>query len=165
MFELKPLSIDAIPNALEKAKHYRLLNQPWQTESICRDILEVQPDHHQAQINLILAMTDQFPIMDRIFEARELCARLTDEYERLYYRGLVAERSGKASLGKTGPRVRYIAYQYYRKAMDFYEKAEKVRPIDNQDVVLRWNACVRTLSEFKLEPSPEEDTVEPLLDV
>jgi hypothetical protein len=103
--------------------------------------------------------------MDRTFEARELCARLTDEYERLYYRGLVAERSGKASLGKTGPRVRYIAYHHYRKAMDFYEKAEKLRPVDNQDVVLRWNACVRTLSEFKLEPSPEEDTVEPLLDV
>ena len=45
MFELKPLSPDSIPNALEKAKHYRLLNEPWQAESIFRDILNIEPNH------------------------------------------------------------------------------------------------------------------------
>ncbi len=39
MFELKPLSPQAIPAALEKAKHYRLLNEPGAAESICLDIL------------------------------------------------------------------------------------------------------------------------------
>ena len=28
MFELKPLSPDAVPAAIDKAKHYRLLNEP-----------------------------------------------------------------------------------------------------------------------------------------
>ena len=37
MFDLKPLSKDAIPAALSKAERYRLLNEPWQAESICRD--------------------------------------------------------------------------------------------------------------------------------
>ena len=165
MFELKPLSREAIPHALEKAKHYRLLNQPWQTESICRDILKVLPGDHQATLNLILAITDQFPIIDRSYEAKALCKQLPEEYERLYYVGLIAERLGKAALGRSGPRVKYIAYEHYRRAMDFYEKSEAISPASNQDAVLRWNACVRTITQFKLESSPEEDRVEPLLDV
>ena len=40
MFELKPLSQDAIPKALERADRYRLLNEPAEAESICLDILE-----------------------------------------------------------------------------------------------------------------------------
>ena len=35
MFELKPLSREAIPRALEKAERYRLLNEPAEAESIC----------------------------------------------------------------------------------------------------------------------------------
>ncbi|MBK8504309.1 MAG: hypothetical protein IPL46_20135 [Saprospiraceae bacterium] len=165
MFELKPLSKEAIPHALEKAAHYRLLNQPWQTESICRDILQVHPGDHQALLNLILAITDQFPIIDRSFEAKELCKQLPEEYERLYYVGLIAERLGKAALGRSGPRVKYIAYEHYRTALEYYERSEQISPIGNQDAVLRWNACVRTIAHFKLESSPDEDRVESLLDV
>ena len=45
MFELKPLSREAFPAALEKAERYRLLNEPLEAESICRDILAVDPDN------------------------------------------------------------------------------------------------------------------------
>jgi hypothetical protein len=38
MFELKTLSKKAIPQALAKAQHYRLLNEPLEAESICLDI-------------------------------------------------------------------------------------------------------------------------------
>ena len=32
-------------NAVAKAKQYRVLNQPAEAESICRDILEVEPEN------------------------------------------------------------------------------------------------------------------------
>ena len=59
MFELKPLSPDAIPQALEKAHHYRLLNEPAEAESICLDVLEIDPDNQQALVTLLLALTDR----------------------------------------------------------------------------------------------------------
>ncbi len=59
-FELKLLTKDAIPEALEKAHRYRLLNEPWQAESICLDILRVEPANQAALITLLLAITDQF---------------------------------------------------------------------------------------------------------
>ncbi len=37
MFELKRLSDEAIPAALEKALRYRLLDEPAEAESICHD--------------------------------------------------------------------------------------------------------------------------------
>lgn len=45
MFELKPLSEGAIPKALKKAERYRLLNEPRQAESICQDVLSIDPDN------------------------------------------------------------------------------------------------------------------------
>jgi len=43
MDQFKPLEKLAIPAAIEKAKHYRLLNESSAAESICRDILRVEP--------------------------------------------------------------------------------------------------------------------------
>ena len=43
MFALKPISRDSLDGALAKAERYRLLNEPNEAESICRDILEVAP--------------------------------------------------------------------------------------------------------------------------
>ena len=60
MFELKVLSREAIPKALERAERYRLLNEPGEAESICIDVLRVEPDNRQAVVMLLLALTDQF---------------------------------------------------------------------------------------------------------
>ena len=60
MFQLKTISRESVPGALEKAERYRLLNEPWQTESICSDILEADPGNVKAVITLLLARTDQF---------------------------------------------------------------------------------------------------------
>jgi hypothetical protein len=51
MAELKQLHKDAIPAALEKAERYRLLNEPGEAESICLDILAVDPDNQRAVIS------------------------------------------------------------------------------------------------------------------
>lgn len=49
VFELKPLSKKAIPRAIEKADRYRLLNEPSDAESICLDVLAVDPENQRAR--------------------------------------------------------------------------------------------------------------------
>lgn len=167
MFQLKLLSKESIPKAVTRAKHYRLLNEPRQAESICMDILSIEPDHQLAILILILAKTDRFGTEQRnlVAEAKELCDRLSSKYEQQYYHGIVEERMGKAAIKRATPRVKYIAYEHFRTAMEYYEAAEKIRPAGNQDAVLRWNSCVRGIEEFKLEPAKEQDGIQPYLDV
>ncbi len=168
MLEPKPISKDSIPKALERAEHYRLLNEPWQAESICRDILIVEPDNHDAVLNLLLAITDQFSnenISSYASEAKKLCNRLVSDYEQKYYRGIIEERLGKTSLSRNIPRVRYIAYEHYRSAMDFFEEAQEIEPEGHQDAILRWNACLRRIKENKLMRSPDDQHLQPFLDV
>ncbi len=98
--KLKSISKAGIVEALGKAELYRFLNEPGETESICRDILAVEPDNQKAQRILGLAITDQFNggAGDRHPEAERAFAALKDPYERLYYTGLVHERRAKALL-------------------------------------------------------------------
>jgi hypothetical protein len=115
MFELRPLSESAIPRAIAKAERYRLLNEPQEADSICRDILNTDPDNQEVLTMLLLAITDQFGRGDDsvVSEAHRVVDRIRGEYERAYYSGIVCERWIKAQL--------------------------------NEDAVLRWNACVRFL--------------------
>ncbi len=166
MLQLKPLSKDSIPNALTRAKHYRLLNEPWQAESICRDVLKTEPNHQRALLYLILAITDQFGTVKGTssIRAKELCTQLTSKYEQQYYRGIIEERLGKTALKRDSPRVIYIAYEHFQNAMEYYEKAEKIHPENNQDAVLRWNACLRGIKEFNLKPSSDKNRIQPFLE-
>ena len=167
MLNLKQLSKESIPSALVKAKHYRLLNEPWQAESICRDILEVEPDNQKAILYLILAITDQFSARKSAHsnEAKKMCKLLSEEYQQNYYRGIIEERLGKAATRRNIPRAKYIAYEFYRNAMSYYEAAEKIQPENNQDAILRWNACIRAIDEFGLCAAPEDDRTVAFLDV
>lgn len=166
MFELKPLSREAIPGALAKAERYRLLNEPWQAESICLDVLRIDPDNQQALVMLLLALTDQFDegLAGVVAQARELLPRLRGDYERAYYAGIICERQAKARLRKDGPGSGVPAYEWFREAMGWYEKAEAIRPPGNDDALLRWNTCARFLmSHPHLAPGLEE-WVEPYLE-
>ena len=161
-FELKPIHEDAIPEALEKAERYRLLNDPVQAESICRDILRLRPDHEVAIVTIILALTDQFssdPGSAGARTAHQYAGKLDDEYRRLYYGGLIHERQARAMLSRG--RLREDAHDGLRDAMDLYERAERVRPAGNDDVILRWNSCVRTIRRERL--GPRTGTEQPLL--
>jgi hypothetical protein len=60
MTEPKRLSHEAIPAALEKALRYRMLNEPAEAESICHDVLQIDPENQQALVVLLLALTDRF---------------------------------------------------------------------------------------------------------
>jgi len=163
MFDLKPIHREAIPEALAKAERYRLLNEPAEAESICRDILQVDPDHQPALVMLLLALSDQFEQGLPVREARDVVPRLRGDYERAYYSGIICERRAKALYHHHGPGSRFTVYDWLREAMTWYEKAEALRPPGNDDAILRWNTCARFLMRSPhLEPRVEE-RAEPLL--
>jgi hypothetical protein len=156
--KLKAISPDGIPHALEKAERYRLLNDPAQAESICRDVLAVDGDNQTALRALILCLSDQFGAHgagSAAREAREYIVQLDDEYDRAYYTGIVYERETRAYLDRKNV-VRSAAYDGFRHAMDWYERAEALRPPGNVDPMLRWNSCVRAIEREKLEPESRE---------
>lgn len=164
-FELKMLSPDALPAALEKARVYRFLNEPGEAESICRDVLSVDPDNQEALVILLLALTDQFAteVAQAAIDARSALDRLKDPYARAYYMGIVFERRAKAQVHHCVPGYGPRAYEWLREAMRWYERAEAIRPAGNDDALLRWNACARLLmGDQHLTPAVEE-RAEPLL--
>ena len=158
MFELKQLSADAVPAALEKALRYRLLNEPGTAESICHDVLSIEPENQQALGTLLLALTDRFGkgYAVGITQAREVLSHLHDPYERAYYAGIICERRAKAQLKQGHPGSGHDAYELLREAMTWYEKAEALRPAKNDDPLLRWNTCARLIMGNQLTPRPEE---------
>lgn len=147
-FKLKPISRDAIPRAIQKAERYRLLNQSWASESICLDILEIDPDNQQVLIILVLALTDLHSgvAASGVQRAKEYLVRIRNDYQRAYYTGIIAERRGQALLASGGMGSGTMAYESLREAMDWYQKAEVIRPAGNDDAILRWNTCARVLS-------------------
>ena len=158
MLELKRLSKDAIPAALAQAERYRLLNEPAEAESICLDVLEIEPSHQDALITLVLALTDQFPDAGHTrasAAAEKTVLRIPDEYKRHYYTGIIRERRGKAILRHDRPGMGRSVQEWLREAMACYERAEAIRPAGNDEAVLRWNTCARLLLTI---PATEPDT-------
>ena len=143
--ELKTISKSGIAEAISKAELYRFLNEPEEAESICRDILAIEPTHQLALRMLGLALTDQFcgGPSDRGAEAEKIFQSLTDRYERFYYTGILHERRAKAQL-RAG-HLPHTLLPLFEEAMRCFSEAEKIRPADNDDAILRWNRCVRLL--------------------
>jgi hypothetical protein len=164
MFELKPLSRESIAAALDKAMRYRLLNEPGEAESICLDVLRIEPENQQALVILLLALTDRFGrgYAVGVTKAQEVLPRLRDAYERAYYAGIICERRAKCQLQQGGPGSGFEAFEFLREAMTWYEKAEALRPPGNDDALLRWNACARIIMQNNLTARTEDDTEPPL---
>jgi hypothetical protein len=162
--DLKPISRAGIPAALQKAERYRLLNDSSAAESICLDVLEVERDNQQALVMLLLAITDQFPEdhSDGVKRAREVLPRLSDEYKRSYYAGIISERKAKAVLRRGGPGVADVAHDWFTDAMRWYEKAEAMRPAGNDEAILRWNTCERMIGRHEPRRTTQ-DEFEPAL--
>jgi tetratricopeptide (TPR) repeat protein len=158
--KLKPLSPGGIAQALAKVSHYRYLNQSDEAESICLDVLAADPTNQQALRFLGLVLTDQFTggSSDRYGEAEEVFQRLTDPYERTYYTGIAHERRAKAQL-RAGNRP-HALLGLFEEAMRCFEQAEKMRPSDNEDAVLRWNRCSRIIAGLSDFESEDEETFE-----
>ena len=163
MFQIKQISGESIPAAIEKAERYRLLDQPGLAESICLDILEADPQNAKAIIILLLSITDQFSASTSgdVNRARQLLPRLQNEYEKNYYAGIISEREGMAILNRVRG-SQFAVYEWLSEAMEFFEKAEAIRPPGNDDAILRWNSCARLIMRHHLEPINEEYVEPPL---
>ena len=164
-YKLKAIQRDAIRSALDKAVWYRALNEPLEAESICRDVLEIDPENQEAIAALLLALTDQFTrgLKSRYREAKDLAECLTSEYEKEYYSGIISERRAKVQHHQGTPGSGHLAYEGIKTAMAHYERAEKVRPVGNDDALLRWNACARLLMhspDIRPETVPTSEPVE-----
>lgn len=159
--KLKSLSKNAIPAALDKARQYRLLNEPTEAESICLDILEIEPDNQQALIIMLLAITDQFEsnLNPAFGNAQEVLNRICDGYCKSYYTGIIFERRAKTHMSRGGPGSDALAYSWFRQAMEAYEEAMECRAAGNDEAILRWNTCARILMNHP-ELKPGQDVTE-----
>ncbi len=157
-FELKSISEESVPEALAKVERYRLLNEPALAESICLDVLAIHPDHQQALISLLLARTDQFHSNAQPKDALEILARITGDYEQAYYAGIISERLGHARIRMGDPGARVSAYHAFHDAMAHYERATKFARHGNDDAILRWNTCARTIMQNpNMQPLADHD--------
>jgi tetratricopeptide (TPR) repeat protein len=146
-YELKPLPVECIARALERADHYRELNQPEEAESICRDILAASPDDLPAKKLLGLALTDRFAddALDAFDEALAIFGAFEGEFDRVYYTGIAHERCAKAELGHGNA---HNAASSLESALACFERATKLAPASTPDPVLRYNRCVRMLQTY-----------------
>jgi tetratricopeptide (TPR) repeat protein len=151
-YELKKLPAHELASAVEKATLYRALNQPEEAESICHDVLVVDPKHQNALRVLGLAITDRFgEIVVGLFEeAMKIFDKLESEYDRVYHQGVAWERLGKAHLHRGEGHGALTALEH---AIEHFERAEKIQRatnVESPDPILRFNRCVRLLRSHKL---------------
>ena len=156
MPEFKPITAAGVPAALQKAERYRLLNDSAAAESICLDVLAVDPENQPALVTLLLSITDQFgdQLSPGVRRAQEVLPRLKDEYKRAYYAGIICERRAKAQLHRSAPGSDEMASEWFHEAMTWYERAEALRPAGNDEAILRWNTCVRMLAKYERVSGP-----------
>ncbi len=167
MIQLKPLKPEATAAALEKAKRYRLLNEPDEAESICLDILAGQPGHQEALITLLLALTDKFRysgITPAFEQAQEVIDQLDGSYSKAYYHGVIFERRAKFQLHQDSPGAGVAAYDWFVKAMAAFEEALAADDPKSQEAILRWNSCARILNSRPDVKADDSSEGEMLLD-
>jgi len=160
--ELKLLDIHtgAIDSALEKATQYRSLLEPEIAESICLDILNIDPNNQQSLVIYILALTDQLNQAEKQSQIKAILRaieKLDSEYQRYYYSGLLSERRARFLI--TQPMSHSFAYDYFYEALENYHKAEQIRPEQNDEAILRWNSCIRTIQKEKLQPRRDSEDI------
>lgn len=153
---LHDIHADSIELALDKARQYRSLLEPEIAESICLDILHIEPDNQSALVVYVLALSDQLHHAGKKTQVKaieEAVAKLQSRYQQHYYTGLLHERRARFMLTQSMARV--FAYDYFIEALQFYQMAEKIRPEHNDEATLRWNSCIRTIEQEKLKPRPD----------
>ena len=165
MFELKPLSRDAVPGALERATRYRLLNEPGEAESICLDVLQVDPDNQEAIVILLLALTDRFGKGYGIgsTQVEEVLARLVGEMNRSTIMAWSASAVPKRNSAKLFQARRLMPMSGCERLCRGMRKPKPFVPLGNDDALLRWNACARMIMRNQLAPR-QAGEMEPMLE-
>ena len=158
--KLHNIHLDAIESALVKARQYRSLLEPEIAESICLDILNVEPENQDALVVYILGLTDQLHHTEKQSQIKVIqttIARLSSDYERHYYSGILSERRARFLISQ--PMSHTFAYDYFVEAMGHYQQAEQLSPEHNDDAILRQNSCTRTIQKEKLKPRQDSEDI------
>ena len=158
--KLHDIHVDAIESALIKARQYRSLLEPEIAESICLDILNIESENQQALVIYILALTDQLHHTEKQSQIKIIqrtIARLSSEYERCYYSGILSERRARFLISQ--PMSQTFAYDYFIEAMGHYQQAEQLSPEHNDDAILRQNSCIRTIQQEKLQSRRDSEDI------
>jgi tetratricopeptide (TPR) repeat protein len=158
--KLHNIHAGAIESAIDKAEQYRSLLEPEIAESICLDILHIDPNNQKALVIYILALTDQVNQMEKQSQIKTIqrsIDKLESEYQRLYYTGLLNER--RARFMVTQPMSHSFAYDYFYEALQAYKQATDIRPEHNDEAILRWNSCIRTIEKQKLQPRKDSEDI------
>jgi len=156
--ELKALPDGEMSTALAMARCCRDVSEPEEAESICLDLLRVEPDNQEALVLLLLARSDLLEEGHRggVDRARESLSRIVSAYEREYYAGIVCERQARYLLRSRGRHSSFVAWEWFQYAMDHFEEAARLAP-ERVESVLRFNACVRLIEQNRhCMPSPED---------
>jgi len=161
MFELKAIAEGDASQALALAEASRAAGDADVSESICLDLLELEPDNQEALVLLLLARTDQFKrgLPRSVERAREVLPRLSGEYERAYYGGMICERQARYVLGQRGKRSGFVAYDWFRYAMELYEESARLAP-EKLESTFRYNSCVRTIERNRHCQPDDDDAME-----
>lgn len=157
---LHNIHVNSIELALDKARQYRSLQEPEMAESICLDILNVDADNQQALVLYILALSDQLHHPDKQAQIKiiqQAIEKLDSEYRRHYYAGLLNERQARFLLSQ--PMSRSFAYEYFIEALQYYQQAEPLQPENNDEAILRWNSCIRTVQKEKLQARRDNEHI------
>lgn len=150
---LHDIHTNSIELALDKARQYRSLLEPEMAESICLDILNIDPKNQRALVLYILSLSDQLRHPNKQAQSKviqQAIEQLESEYCRFYYSGLLNERQARFLVSQ--PMSRSFAYGHFIEALQYYELAEQLRPENNDEAILRWNSCIRTIDKEKLKP-------------
>jgi hypothetical protein len=166
MPEIKPITHEGAAAALQKAHRYRLLHDSSAAESICLDVLAIEPANQEAQVMYLLALSDQFPAGqgDVLRRAQEAASQLADPYRNAYYNGIVCERWAKALMQRGQPMAGAMAWDWIQRALGWYGRAESARPAGNDEAILRWNTCVRMIQRDPSIRPREAERYEPELE-
>ena len=158
--ELHDIRINAVGEALAKAKQYRSLLEPEIAESICLDVLNIDPENQDVLIIYILALCDQISRTEKQTQIKMIertIEQLTSQYKRYYYSGLLNERRARHLI--TQAMSHSFAYDYFYEALKFYQQAIDRCPDQNDEAILRWNSCIRTIEKEKLKPRRDSEDI------
>ncbi|MCH2169780.1 hypothetical protein MK489_03265 [Myxococcota bacterium] len=157
--EIKTLGADQISTALALAERCRSGGQAETAESICTDILEVDPDNTRAIELLLWARVDLLGEGRHggVERAQEALALVKSDFDRRYLEGVICERQARFLIGKRGRHSSRVAYDWFRHAMDAFEEASRIEP-GRPEASLRWNACLRSIERDRhCAPAIDED--------
>ena len=129
-----------------------------ETESICLDILELDPNH-RSTLDLLLRCRIELlkkGLPQSVARAQELIPQLDSDFDQAFYSGMIREAQARYLLEKRGRATSGVAYSWFRHAMDDFAAASNL-DAGRVEPKLHWNACLRTLENNPQCVPPPED--------